>query len=217
MLDHSRFFLDNVLINYAYYISIKTLLKLENDEQKRAFLLTLKDSIILTLCGILYTIGLLSTEEAQLKIIVLFQAHLVSDLLIGYFEYYPRMLGIEGVYHHIVYIVGNVLAYYRPADREVFLLYLIEEIPTFIRAFGTIKPEYRSDLAFGLTMGLFRVAFHAYMWAMYFTDTSVWVTTILSFMALCIHAHWFWAWLTKYGRTALEKSNVLKRLYVNVF
>lgn len=196
---YSLIFLEHMLFNTFYYIFCKKYIT--QDQNKRAYFLVLKDSLILSIYSFLYTLGVV---EANVDIIVFFQAHLVSDVLIGLIEYKEQMMKLEGLPHHIVYIIVNIISQYRPWDRDLYSYYLILEIPTFIRALGTVKPKWRSNFLFGMTMIVFRVMYHIYLLFRYLFVLETWLTTVLSICSLYMHVTWTRTWIDKYGVRKIE-------------
>ena len=189
-----------ICFNILYYESIKRILHIKK-ESKRAYILSVLNSFVLSIYGIVYNLAMyfdvldnLYTDE----IITFFQSYLLCDLIIGYSDYHHQILGIEGVCHHILYMFFNILAFYRPIDKTYYLLYTIEEIPTFIRGFGYINSNYRSNMLFGIKMILWRVLYHIYL--LYtFASFETWVVTLLSALTLSVHLNWTYRWIIKYG------------------
>ena len=91
-----------------------------------------------------------------------------------------------------------------------FCIMLIEEIPTFLLALGTIFPSFRTDLGFGVTFFLLRIVYHAYItiYAIYAQVTTSII--VLYLLTLTMHCNWFYAWVTKYGRKSFGKGKGIK-------
>ena len=87
-----------------------------------------------------------------------------------------------------------------------FCIMLIEEIPTFLLALGTVFPSCRTDLGFGLTFFLLRIVYHAYItaYAVFAQVTSSIIALYL--LTLVMHANWFYSWVTKYGRKSFRRG-----------
>ena len=80
---------------------------------------------------------------------------------------------------------------------------MIEEIPTFLLALGSIFPSCRTDIGFGLTFLIFRILFHGYLlcFQIYF-GVHLFAVTITA-MSMLLHLFWFYGWATKYGKKML--------------
>ena len=91
-----------------------------------------------------------------------------------------------------------------------FCIMLIEEIPTFLLALGTVFPSFRTDLGFGVTFFLLRIVYHAYIttYAIYAQVTTSII--VLYLLTLTMHCNWFYAWVTKYGRKSLGRGKAAK-------
>jgi hypothetical protein len=131
---------------------------------------------------------------------------------------YPDQLGVLTTYvHHTLFIwlmyfapTGNGLFVTSTPFTPAFCAMLIEEIPTFLLALGSVFPSMRTDLGFGLTFFIFRIVYHAY-----FTLYSIYSLMsppiiVLYLLTLTLHVNWFYSWITKYGKKSLEGSKKAK-------
>ncbi len=134
----------------------------------------------------------------------------VIDLAFG-LVFYRKQLGlITAYFHHSVFIwmmvaatTGNggflTVTPFAPA----FTAMLIEEFPTFLLALGSVFPSMRSDLGFGVSFFLLRIALHVCYLA-YGVFSGIDKPVIgLYVLTLVMHLNWFYAWVTKYGRQLL--------------
>jgi len=90
---------------------------------------------------------------------------------------------------------------------SAFASMLIEELPTFLLALGSIFPACRSDIGFGLTFFVLRLLLH-----MIFLIFAILVgvdhsVAVLYAFTMAMHINWFYVWMTKYGRKLLFKSD----------
>lgn len=168
--------------------------------QKKAYILSTHSSFVLSLYSLYYYT--FPSYSIHYLIICYFQAHLITDLLVGFIEYNQAIWKLEGVYHHLAYILINIMSFYYPTYLDIYLFYMIEEIPTFIRSFGYIFPKYRSNFLFGFTMITLRIGLHSYLLWYYFFQGFI--VSSLSFCSLTLHVYWTKNWITHY---VLKKLN----------
>ena len=133
----------------------------------------------------------------------------ILDLALG-FVYYFKQLGLLTAYiHHSVFIwtmlactTGNGIFIEMRPFSGTFAICLIEELPTFLLAVGTVFPSLRSDYGFGLTFFSLRIMYHAYFASFAF---KTWVdppVLILFVGTFSLHFFWFKTWINKYGMFA---------------
>jgi hypothetical protein len=146
-------------------------------------------------------------DNISASVLIMFGTANVMDILLGWFFYREHLYPLTTWVHHSVYIwlmvflvTGDgyivTLPYpYTPA----FMCALVEELPTFILAIGTIFPQFRQDLAFGLTFFVTRILFHSYLIVYMFRLQPPVVITICYLNPLLLHLHWFYGWFSKYA------------------
>lgn len=83
---------------------------------------------------------------------------------------------------------------------------LVEELPTFLLALGTVFPSMRTDMGFGVTFFVFRVSFHAAMMAYSFYSGVSTLVKILYGITMTMHLFWFNSWLKKYSRMGAKRN-----------
>lgn len=107
-----------------------------------------------------------------------------------------RQIGfLDGWLHHIVYIfVFDQLVQQELAG--VLRPLLLLEIPAAIRAWGSLIPTLRSDIAFGSTFGILRVVYPFYVMCYLTLPTWSWLFMV---SAQGLHIYWFWQWVQKYA------------------
>ena len=88
-----------------------------------------------------------------------------------------------------------------------FCIMLIEEIPTFLLALGSVISRLRTDLGFGVTFFVFRVAYHAYVTSYAIASRVSGAVIGLYLLTLALHLNWFYAWVTKYGKKAVKSGD----------
>ena len=100
--------------------------------------------------------------------------------------------------------IGNGLFFTAPPHAGGFTLCMIEEIPTFLLALGSIFPSCRTDIGFGITFFIFRVLYHGYVlcFQIYFGVHMFAVT--ITFFSMLLHVFWFYGWASKYGKKLLS-------------
>jgi hypothetical protein len=64
---------------------------------------------------------------------------------------------------------------------------------------GSVFPSMRTDLGFGATFFIFRICYHAYIFA-YAIYSQVYTPIIIMYaLTLILHINWFYTWMIKYG------------------
>lgn len=143
------------------------------NRKRQAWTINLLNSFTLSVCGVmdfiyverngLWTYDFIYSDERYARtIVIFFTAVNTLDLLLGWFYYREHLHPLTTIVHHtyfIVVLVGMLGVHHISG----LVLTFIMEIPTFILTVGTIWPQYRSDLWFGVTFFIFRIGFHLYM------------------------------------------------------
>jgi hypothetical protein len=123
------------------------------------------------------------------------KCYLLTDLAYNALFHFSEISFLEGWLHHSVYIFifDQVV---KQGLAGVLRPLLILEIPAAIRAWGSIYPALRSDLAFGVTFGALRVIYPFYI--MFYLTIPTW-SWIFMIAAQGLHIYWFWKWMQKYA------------------
>ena len=195
-----------------------------NEEKKLAWSLSMVNSGIMSLIGIVYLVEKLPSyprffflgdngirpfhglNNVAVLVNIWFALANIVDLLFGMI-FYPRFLGLLTAYiHHSVFIwimwtsaTGNGFFLQATPFAPAFSLMLIEEIPTFLLAVGSIFPSLRTDVGFGLTFFLLRICYHSYVFAYAIYSGVEVVALVLYTLTLALHIFWFYGWFTKYS------------------
>jgi hypothetical protein len=139
----------------------------------------------------------------------------IFDLVLGTI-FYPKYLGVLTAYiHHTVFIwicwtgaTGNGFFMTATPYGPAFCLMLIEEVPTFLLALGSISASYRSDLGFGISFFLLRLCYHFYFFVYAIKSGAATLILIIWVGAFTLHCFWFYGWFSKYsGLTAQGKKD----------
>lgn len=121
------------------------------------------------------------------------QAYLIVDLIYnGFIKCDVRQSLLEFWIHHSVYaIVLGLIIVSRASGMAG--AYVILEIPAAIRGWGTIQPEWRSDVGFGTSFFLLRVLLPFVVLA---RDGYLYPAVFLCvFWAMqTLHCYWFYLW-----------------------
>lgn len=138
----------------------------------------------------------------------------VMDLLLGAIFYRDRLKVLTSLVHHPMFafiayysITGNFFGWQMSPFSQGFMWMMIEEIPTFLLALGSIFAFFRSDLLFGITFFLFRILFHGYGTSYAIlskTDTPICVFMCIS---MVMHVIWFKQWMDSYRRPKRSSGN----------
>ncbi len=149
---------------------------------------------------------LLTQDDVSVLLSLWFGLACVWDIVIGLVFYRSQIGFLTGWVHHIVYVwmmIGCTTGYgifvtsvvYSPN----FVLVLVEELPTFLLALGSIFPSLRTDLGFGVTFFALRLVYHVFMF--YFTIrfyTLTRIPTVMFSLTLAMHLQWFSGWVKMY-------------------
>jgi hypothetical protein len=203
-----------------------TVLKLSiSDKKALAWGVSFLNSLLMSIVGVFYffkTITLYPqflSFEANGKIVyeqvddvcnlicVWFAVANTFDLVFGLVFYRERLGFLTTYIHHpafvwasITFVSGNAFLFKATPSPGGFALCMLEEIPTFLLALGSVYPRYRTDIGFGVTFFLLRICFHGYVFAYaVYSQIHIFPITIL-FLSSILHILWFGNWCNTYGR-----------------
>lgn len=209
-----------------------------NEPKKMAWVISLLNSGLMTGCGIYYILnGVMKVpnfwampaenlnmfedrDNFTVLICLWFALANIFDIAVG-IVFYRKYLGLLTAYvHHSVFIyimyaaiTGHTLIAQGKPFARAFSVVLIEELPTFLLALGSVIPALRTDIGFGSTFFLFRLCYHVFF---FYYGLTVGVQAIeigMFTLTTLLHAHWFYNWVTKYGsKPAKDKSESRKSL-----
>lgn len=210
-------------------VSIVSINVFRKDVKRLAWTISLINSGLMTLAGIYYLYFTIKSDpnffSMQPKNISHFEGRtdfsvLVSlwfaianifDIAVGV-VYYPKYLGLLTAYvHHSVFVwmmyastTGDgIFITLRPFSLS-FCNCLIEELPTFLLALGSVYAPLRTDLGFGVTFFLLRIVYHVFFFV-YAIQIGVQTTVLVLYtLTLTLHLNWFYSWVTKYGSKMLK-------------
>lgn len=124
------------------------------------------------------------------------------DLFFGVIFYRKQLQLLTAYIHHGVFmwmmvtgITGNGIFLTCVPFAPSFVYMLVEEIPTFLLALGSVFPYFRSDYGFGVSFFFLRLVYHAYGVAYAVKDKTETVVVVLYFQALLLHLNWFYGWV----------------------
>jgi hypothetical protein len=208
-------------------------------EQKRfAWLISLLNSFVMMILGFVYLSvkipvleGLFAYGDEAVQIFheqtsnftaltcLWFGIANIIDLVIGTI-YYRKQLGALTAYiHHSAFIwimlactTGNGIFMTMRPFSGTFAVCLIEELPTFLLALGSIFPACRSDYGFGLSFFVLRILYHAYFMSFAFKSLVDPPILILFVGTFSLHFFWFKTWINKYGFYAPSKKTERKHV-----
>lgn len=186
-------------------------------EKQRAYMLSAKNALILSLvsmyANVCYWTGCYNMNEQDpltSLVVLYFTSYLVMDMVIGRNEYKKQMSELSGNIHHLAYIAMNIVSVVTQ-NTMIYLLYMIEELPTVLLAFGNYDNHYRNDKIFGVTFFIFRIAYHTLLTFAFRHNRLVFACGII---ILCVHIHWFINWVIKYQSN--QERDVNQRLQQDI-
>lgn len=186
-----------------YYIYYYTKDKNKNlTERQRAYILSIKASFTLFILGLFYNIKYfqnnldLNNETFVINLAVLnLMAYFFIDCVIGFFEYHKYLCSLSGYVHHIIYFCISFLSL-KLSMTAPYVLFFIEELPTFFLSIGYYNKNLRFDNLFGFTFFLTRIVYHLFLIVCTYKIHLLFI--ILGVCSLGLHSYWFKNWLTKY-------------------
>ena len=172
--------------------------------KRKAWIVTCASSFVLTIFGSIQTwdiqVNNLWTNEYFYSednicrcVVIFFVASNFMDMILGY-AYYPEHVDpFTTIAHHIFYVIFMYFILTLEFSRGFNICFFMEA-PTFLRAVGSIWPQYRYDLFFGVVFFLARIAFNVYLsYQLYFLAYPSIMWTSLAVLGL--HIYWFTKWL----------------------
>ncbi len=203
-------------------ISIK---HLRHEPRRMAYALSLFNSTILTLVGIAYlavrftryeNIFLWKHNDATfyeekdnfaVAAAYCFGHYLIFDLVVGTI-YYPKYMDFWSAYfHHFFYLIFSIIGtttngYLFTLPRAIspcFTMCCIEEIPTMIMGLGTIFPQFRTDVGFGVSFLTLRIFYHIFLMCYAIKIGTQPYALFLFISTTGLHLMWAYIWIVKYG------------------
>lgn len=192
----------------------------EITQKQRAFILSLKSSILLFIFSLFFNYKLcnsnydsesymqnISNEDQIFSNIVIafFTSYLISDITIGYFNYHKFMLPISGYIHHFSYLVLNIISCYINVF-PIYILFLFEELPTILLSFGSYDENYRNDMTFGVVFFLTRILYHIFL---LYVFRNNFIVLFFGLLVLPLHLWWFKGWINKYLKPLVSVKKTL--------
>lgn len=207
-------------------ISLGGIFTLRKDPKKLSWVISLFNSGLMTIAGIFYLtwhviqspqyfyliklINLENNTDFSVLCCLWFGLANLFDLALGV-VFYKKYLGFLTAWiHHTAFIWvvftmvtgnGGIVTGLHPFSIS-FANLLIEELPTFLLALGSIFPACRTDVGFGATFFIFRLVYH-----FYFFFSAVRLGTqkthfVIYTLTGVLHVNWFWNWIMKYSGVA---------------
>jgi len=200
-----------------YYYYFKTIKIYSLTKKQKAYIISIKNSLIMTIASIFYIylfinsgasldISLNFSKEIEIfgrLLILYFMAYLVMDLAIGVFEYPNYIQLLSGYIHHTIYLIISSLALYNTDGLFIFILAMIEELPTFLLSIGSFNNSFRNDTLFGISFFITRIVFHIILMFLFRNNEFQFIFYIPLF-TLILHLYWFKNWLAKYGKNLIN-------------
>lgn len=217
------------VISFTFTASgIAAVTSFRNDMRKMSWVISFVNSLVLTVLGGVYFVihftDIIADGRATFHTIndaaVLISIWLclanIFDLLFGLIFYRAHLDPLTAYVHHTLYVWITIVAAFGTGGFATFepfaggiAMLLIEELPTFLLATGSIFPSLRTDVGFGVTFLLFRIIFHAVMMAYHFYSGISHLTCGLYVVTMTMHMFWFFSWAKKYGVKLFKNSKSL--------
>jgi len=146
-----------------------------------------------------------------------FRVTLAMDLLLGFVFYRNQLDPLTSWFHHTAYFALLTWAI-RSRVTHCFTLFLVEEIPTFFLALGSIDKRLRYDFVFGGTFFTLRIIYHSvHFYAIFWLwSRSDWrdplhfdVIRGNMILTMFLHLHWFSGWVRQQVRLRKKAAAVV--------
>lgn len=197
-----------IIQQYLLYLNV-TSHNPQLKSKQRAYILSIQASIVIFLISLYYFYKFIicnfdtskylqniTYDENNLAILTILYliSYLVSDTLIGTFEYRRHLGNLAGYPHHIFY---NILCYYilKWEYSSVFMLFLVAELPTIILGIGSYDNDYRNDPLYGIVFFITRIFIHLFFIYLFRYNYTL---VIIGSLILPLHIYWFYNWSKKY-------------------
>lgn len=126
------------------------------------------------------------------------------NLLLGFIFYRDRLNILSSLVYSPMFcfiafyaITGNFLGEEFTPFSQGLMWMMIEELPTFVLALGSVFPALRTDKLFGVSFFILRIVFHGYSTSLAIlsnTDTPV---CVLMCIFMVLHVIWFQRWVNR--------------------
>ena len=188
------------------------------NRKRLAWVIALVNAAITSIFGSRYLLNLWSTYGARnffamrlstdlifkgqtnlsFSICAIFLVGNVADLFYGTIFYRHFVDPFTGWFHHTLFIMLMVyVTHQTPYYSRIMMIVFAEEIPTFVLALGSIWPEYRVDLPYGILFLSFRVVFHIFVFIYAFPAVDK-VICIVFGLTMIMHTIWSIGWFKSY-------------------
>lgn len=192
-------------------------------EKQQAYILSIKSSLVLFIFSVLFNYKFIVESELDLSkyltsstksdhyiqtVTVLYLiSYLLMDTILGYTHYHKYMKTLSGYPHHIIYIIA-CLCSFQYEWYQMFCLFLVAELPTFILGIGSYNKAYRNNNLFGVTFLATRILYHMFLiYKMSFNDNFNSLRMMsFAFLTLGVHSYWFYKWIKKYAFSQKPKD-----------
>jgi hypothetical protein len=133
-------------------------------------------------------------EVVSITATLYFMAYLLFDITFGTLYYKRYMELLTGYIHHVVYLFISMYALITN-NTYIYMMFFVEELPTFVLCLGKCNPQYRNNNLFGYSFLFLRILYHSVLIFVLLQDRA---TVLLALFPLGLHVHWFSRWFWKY-------------------
>mmetsp|Transcript_73 Transcript_73/g.219 ORF Transcript_73/g.219 Transcript_73/m.219 type:complete len:256 (-) Transcript_73:3634-4401(-) len=144
-----------------------------------------------------------------------FRVTLLTDLGMGVLFYPDQLDLLTSWFHHLAYFCLMNWAITKHVT-FAFSLFLVEELPTFLLALGSINKRLRTDYGFGLSFFILRILYHSVHFYTIFitwsrdTDGLMDVIRFNMLLTMALHLYWFKGWVGQQMRRLNGKERKKK-------
>lgn len=139
-----------------------------------------------------------------------FRVQSALDVVLGLVFYRSELDPLTTYFHHLAYfLLCNWML--NNACSLMFFICCLEELPTFLLGLGRLNSNWRTDLGFGGSYGVLRVALHTFICFFVFTypeqDERLGVMRFNFALTWCLHTYWFQGWIKQQIRLRRGGTN----------
>lgn len=190
------FFAYNSIVFLSYYNSKKY------TQKQLAHIISCRTSLALFIISFFLNVSFWQSAYLQEQFIsylstLYFMGYLVFDIVFGTLYYKPYMNILTSYVHHFIYLWISSYALITN-NTHIYIMFFIEELPTFVLCLGKCNPQYRKDNLFGYSFFILRILYHSILALLLLNNIT---TKLLALFPLGMHIYWFSIWFSKYGKT----------------
>lgn len=188
-------------------------------DKARAWIITLAASFGLSILSTIYVVDAYNMhgihwpseyihgEDQLCRVGVLFFVAVnVMDLTMGSI-FYPKYLDpLSAWFHHFAYLIFAFCLLAHHYARGLLICFFME-YPTFVLALGSLLPQFRMDLLFGVLFFLTRILYNMFLIVSLYIAAPEGLIWKICTATICLHFFWFYKWIVGFTKKRSSKTN----------